>query len=296
MKVSKFNAQSLYTFLYFSKYYFVVFLSGIKISHLRDTIGPMVRDADDLAILDQAVTKESPLDPPSPNDVRIVVPRKHFWDDLHPEIEDKAEEFVRKLKEAGFQVLDCGNDIELKDIQDFKQKTNIPSAMFEFYKRIEDHIMENNYDDLTVEKVIKQIKSPDIAAVLQEGLKNPVSTESWETVVIDLRRKMLRSFDDYFEKTKADVIIFPTLKIPAQKLVVDCDVEHNGKKRLLSDVFTENVNPASLINYPGITMPLGKITESGVPFGIEIDTYTYNDRKLIAVSRSIQNAIGKITF
>ena len=132
--------------------------------------------------------------------------------------------------------------------------------------------------------------------VLQEGLKNPVSTESWETVVIDLRRKMLRSFDDYFDKTKADVIIFPTLKIPAQKIGVDRDVEHNGRNRFMFDVFTENVNPASLLNYPGITMPLGKITESGVPFGIEIDTYTYNDRKLIAVSRSIQNAIGKVTF
>ena len=119
----------------------MIFLSGIKISHLRDTIGPMVRDADDLAILDQAVTRERALDPPLPNDVRIAVPKKHFWDDLHPQIKDKAEEFLHKLKEAGFQVLDCGEGID--NIQDFNQKTNMPSAMFEVYKRIEDHIMEN---------------------------------------------------------------------------------------------------------------------------------------------------------
>ena len=74
-------------------------------THMRDAIGPMVRYAGDLAILDEVVTRQKPLEPPKEKDIRIGIPREHFWDNLDPEIEKAAEDFLKRLV-TGFS---CGD-------------------------------------------------------------------------------------------------------------------------------------------------------------------------------------------
>ena len=77
-------------------------ISGLKSSDYLDAIGPLVRHAEDLAVLDKVVTDEEPLQPPKPHEVRIGVPRRHFWENVDPEIKQAAEKFLRKLEYAGF--------------------------------------------------------------------------------------------------------------------------------------------------------------------------------------------------
>ena len=80
------------------------------------------------------------------------------------------------------------------------------------------------------------------------------------------------------------------MKIPSQKLGVE-QVIWKGKLRRLLFPVTDNSIFAPTLQYPGISIPLGKTKENGIPFGIEIDTVAYNDRKLIAIARSIEQAI-----
>ena len=171
---------------------------------------------------------------------------------------------------------------------------NGPTIKFEVYRRLEEYIHNNSYKDLTVLKVLEQIKSPDVYELLMEGFKNTVSPDEWEKLVLENRRQLSRNFDDYFHRTKVDVILFPTVKLPSQKIGVDTTVRHNGTEERLLKLSIANTDPGSFLNNPGITMPLGRAAGNGVPFGIEMDTYPYNDRKLIAISRSMQKHLNKI--
>ena len=198
---------------------------------------------------------------------------------------------ILRLSNAGYQIIDNGDHID--KVAELMKGTLGPTINFEFYRRLEEYTHNNSYKDLTVLKVLEQIKSPDVYEILMEGYKNPVSPDDWEKLVLGNRRQLRRNVDDYFHRTKADVILFPTVKLPSQKLGVDSTVRHNGEEKHLSKLTIENTDPASFLNNPGITMPLGKTEGSGVPFGIEMDTYPYNDRKLIAISRSLQKHLDK---
>jgi Asp-tRNA(Asn)/Glu-tRNA(Gln) amidotransferase A subunit family amidase len=58
----------------------------------------------------------------------------------------------------------------------------------------------------------------------------------------------------------------------------------------------ENVQTASMINFPGITMPWGRSIKSGVPFGMEIDTITGNDKRLLQIAKAIEEKVIKPRF
>ncbi len=56
---------------------------GIKASHIKDVVGPMTVDMDDLALLDHWVTETVHDEVPRLNRVTIAVPSQHFqenWD------------------------------------------------------------------------------------------------------------------------------------------------------------------------------------------------------------------------
>ena len=64
----------------------------VPISHTRDTPGPMTRSVADCALLDGVVTGGPVEAAPVPlKGVRIGVPRKHFWENLDPELEKICE-------------------------------------------------------------------------------------------------------------------------------------------------------------------------------------------------------------
>ena len=57
---------------------------GIKMTHHRDTIGPLAVSMEDVSLIDEIVTGERPLDIPKPESIRIGVPNEYFYEDLDP--------------------------------------------------------------------------------------------------------------------------------------------------------------------------------------------------------------------
>ena len=80
---------------------------GIKMTHLRDTVGPITRSADDIALLDEVMQgRQIYGDVVKPGSVRIGVPKAHFWEQLDSEVEAQCATFIARLKDAGFVVVE----------------------------------------------------------------------------------------------------------------------------------------------------------------------------------------------
>ena len=55
----------------------------VPLSHSRDTVGPIARSIDDLALVDSVITGDwSPVRSASPEGLRLGVPRQYFYDNL----------------------------------------------------------------------------------------------------------------------------------------------------------------------------------------------------------------------
>ena len=74
----------------------------VPISHTRDTAGPMTRSVADCVLIDGVVTG-GPLEvaPASLKGLRIGVPRRHFWDNLDPELGEICESALQRLSQCG---------------------------------------------------------------------------------------------------------------------------------------------------------------------------------------------------
>jgi mandelamide amidase len=57
---------------------------GLKMSHLRDTIGPLANCMDDIAFLDTLVTDQRHTEITNPKDIRIGIPNENFFENLDP--------------------------------------------------------------------------------------------------------------------------------------------------------------------------------------------------------------------
>ena len=149
--------------------------------------------------MDKVVTDEEPLQPPKPHEVRIGLPRRHFWENVDPEIKQAAEKFLRKLEYAGFQVVDDGQNID--GFREFAEGGNFSvPAGYETFKQIKKYLILNDYDDLSVQDVIKQIKTTNLSAALERGLKNPISAKLWEDFILNKRTALLRNSESYFSR------------------------------------------------------------------------------------------------
>lgn len=63
-------------------------------TRLRDTVGPLARSAEDIALLDEIMTGEKRQETLEPASVRIGVPKQHYWEKLDPEVEREGKRYI----------------------------------------------------------------------------------------------------------------------------------------------------------------------------------------------------------
>lgn len=73
----------------------------LQISPTRDTIGPFATCMDDIVLLDEVVTGVIHKNIPKIKDIRIGVPRSHFYSDLESTVSKRCEETIKLLKDIG---------------------------------------------------------------------------------------------------------------------------------------------------------------------------------------------------
>ena len=131
------------------------------------------------------------------------------------------------------------------------------------------------YDDLVVPR-----KLPAPNGVVD-------AAPAYEAAMRDARPALLRIYSDTFQRYGIDALIGPTT--PA--VAVTQGPEASSLPIFLR--FIRNTDPGSNAGIPGLTIPAGLGSSSGLPVGISLDGPRGSDHRLLAIGLAIERVLGR---
>ena len=141
--------------------------------------------------------------------------------------------------------------------------------------------------EITLEELISQVASPDVAGVLNLAASLPISQEEYEQALA-LRDELIADITAFYSEHEIGALAYPTLAVTARSILEESDMlALNGETVSTFDTVVRNTNPASLLGLPAITLPAGTAS-NGLPVGIELAGPNSSDRKLFELAIKFQ--------
>ncbi|KWV59703.1 indole acetimide hydrolase [Rhizobium altiplani] len=263
------------------------------ISHTLDTTGVLARSVDDCMLIDQVVTGAEAVAPANYadlKDVRLAFAPRQYLSLVDPEIEIHFNETVRRLRDAGAEVVevDLGEDFlsitqratwriffheTMKAVSEFLQRNAVPTSFEEIYAGLK-----------------SDLKDVWGHVVLPSG--PGFSPNEYQASISVDRPEIQRRYRDALARSGTTALLFPTTPGTAPQ------IEHQTKfliaGREVSDlILAQHTIPTSLAGMPGISIPTG-VSSNGLPFGLEIDGEHGRDRSLLQLARRVEKFVGML--
>ena len=262
----------------------------IPISKTRDTIGPMARTMQDIALLDSVMANNAPPGRMEVNlkSIRIGLPRTRFWENLEHDVEEHGKRLIQILEGEGVTLIEA----DFPDIWDLNDNTGFPIALFEVMRELPAYLQRAGYN-ISIEDLISGIGSPDVKGILLRQLGDEAMPEAAYSAAMEQHRpEMQKIYGDYFVEHEVDAILFPTTPLTARPIGEDETVELNGNQQPTFPIFIRNTELGSNIGAPGISLPVG--LGKGLPVGMEIDGLPGKDEHLIAIASTIETLLDPV--
>jgi indoleacetamide hydrolase len=262
----------------------------VKISHTRDTVGPIALSVADCALLDAVVCGELAELPTIANDkLRIGIPRKQFWEDLDPEMRLAADTVLQVLAGNGITLVECDVGFDI----DQCNQAGMIIAMLELLDNIKGYLTQHGLP-FDAASIGEKISSPDVKNIYQSLLGADAPPAQAYKDALHVQRPLFQAaYANCFASHQIDALIFPTTPRAAALIGEDEMVELNGRQVPTFPTFARNVGPGSTTGLPGISLPMG-LTKQGLPMGIALDGPAGSDRKLLAIAKAIEALLPKI--
>ena len=257
------------------------------LSHTRDTIGLIARDAALAAQVD-AVISGAPLTQSVPafnnNNpaLRLGIPRRHFYENLEPGVAGSTDAYLARLRANGVELVDV-------DIADLVARSNAISLTIVMYEAPNDlsRYLGTYYPQLDLEELTSQIASPDVAGALNAAINQPVPREIYEEA-LRLREALIVDISAFFTDQSITAMVYPAVPVTARSIDEESDtLLLNGEPVPTFNAVVRNTDFASLIGLPAITLPAG-LAANGLPVGIELAGPIGSDRLLLDLAVKLQ--------
>jgi len=230
----------------------------IPLAWSLDHVGPMTRTARDAALMLQVIAGYDPLeasstDTPVPDyaagleaatsSLRIGIPRAHFYEGLHPEIQAAMD--------TALSVLGRLTSVQQKIEIPVPNDTAILILKAEAYAYHRDYVTKT--PELYQPETLKRIRAGEEISAVE---------------YINARRKLdqsRRSISKVFDAV--DLVVTPTTPIPPftiSELLADLDHLRSKEVQIAS-----NTRPFNLFGLPTVSVPCG-FTGKGLPIGMQI--------------------------
>ncbi|WP_431228521.1 indoleacetamide hydrolase [Burkholderia contaminans] len=264
------------------------------ISRTRDTVGPITRSVEDIALLDAILsgtgTHASASLPirSATRPVRLAVPRTTFWRGLAQDVERVANAAVAKLAQAGFECV----DIDLNEYPGFFDDEPAVIALYEFRSSMHTYLVENGYD-LSVDDIVANVGSPDVAKIARHITGPDGIGEAAYRTALDRRTRSRAAYRQCLADSGADALVFPTTIATACPIPAGDAMMLNGEPASVFATYIRNTEPGSNAGVPGMTVPAG-LTAAGLPVGLALDGAAGTDRELIAVALEVERVLGRL--
>lgn len=256
----------------------------LRISNTRDTIGLITRSVDDATAIDAAIIDRRDALPEIPMaEIRLGVPRSHFFEDLDREVAAVAEKFIESISAAGVTLVEA----DLSDVPELNAQVGFPVVLFETAQLVPAYL-EANVPEITIDHLIAQIGSPDVSGLMAMAMSGEITEEVYRKARWKLRPQLQDAYARYFARHRVDAVVFPTSPIlprPIENIAEGVLV--NGRKLETFPTYIRNTDPASNAGIPAITIPAG-LSSGGIPIGMEIDGRSGDDLRLLQVARAIE--------
>jgi len=248
-----------------------------------DHAGPMARTVADCRVMLQAMAgydrndpttwNQPPLEPvlgrPGVlNGLRIGVPRRLTFSDLHPQTAAHIEAAIAILEAAGGIV----EDVELPGAEEALEAWLVMTQA-ETYAVHETHL-QDHYDDL----------SPDVAVRLTHGADVTTTDYLAARQVRQAFISTMMSVMNHF-----DVLLNPTTPIPAVELETG-SLMVDGIPIAGSMVLGSLTRMANLTGMPATSLPCG-LTDDGLPIGLQLTGNWFEEGKLLAIADVLEGCL-----
>jgi aspartyl-tRNA(Asn)/glutamyl-tRNA(Gln) amidotransferase subunit A len=240
----------------------------VPLSTSLDHVGPMARTVGDTVLLFEAIAPEGSPEFPAgakTSALRIGVPRQHFYEALHPEVEAAVEEALLTLKRISrtLETADLENGLSaINDLSNLLTKT-------EAYAYHREHVAAT-----------PELYQPETLRRIRAGAG--VSEETYARALEELqqtRRSATRIF------ATIDVLVTPTVPVPPFKiadLLSDPETLRNKEQLTL-----RNTRPFNVLGWPTISVPCGQ-TSAGLPIGLQISGPPGGETAVLGLARAYE--------
>ena len=244
----------------------------VPLSWSLDTVGILTRSVEDAAVMLQAMAGHDPKDPgsyatPVPDYLeemgsngsapRIGLIRDFYYDHSTKEVRDHTDDIVRKLSEAGAEVVEIGLPESFGSAHNCQRiVSNVEAAAFH-----EENFLERP-DDF----------GPKIRASIEMGMLIPgVRYLQAQRLRRSFRVDMVNALQD------VDAALMPAISEPAPR-----DLSTTGDAVFQS--------PWTSSGLPAIVIPSG-MSESGLPLAVQLAGQPFREGKLMGVARWCEDVL-----
>jgi mandelamide amidase len=264
----------------------------VPISTLFDQVGPHARSVEDLALFDSVVAGDwSALRGMDLKGVKLGVGRKYWYSGLDAEVERIASEALRKLVDAGAELVEA----EVPELARLIALTTNPIQSHDVLYTLKKYL-EDNQAGVSFEQVVAQASADlkrDFAHDVLPGGKGFITDAVYQTARDIHLPKLRQNFTEYFARTGVTAIVFPVTMVPPIPIGEDSEVIIAGKKVSFETAVSRNIAPGSTAGIPGLVLPAG-LTRGGLPIAMECDGSAGSDRALLALGLSVERVLGRL--
>ena len=251
-------------------------LGVIPLSASLDHIGPLAANVDDAALVLRAIAGYDPMEINSAElpvhdcvgvlkegakKLRVGVPRRHFFDDLDPEVSSAIEHALMRISTLVADVKDVSLDVP----------TDRTVQAAESYAYHSENMAKN-----------PGLYQPETLRRLHTGEKVTAAEYIERRRELEWSRRNIRnSFADI------DLLVTPTIPIPAPsiaELKANPDALRTAELKLL-----RNTRPFNVWGLPTISLPCG-FTQSGLPIGLQVAGLHWREDLVLRLAHSYEQA------
>ncbi|MFC3132302.1 amidase family protein [Microbaculum marinum] len=249
----------------------------IKVSPTRDTIGAIVRHADDGLLLDEILTGDGAMPSvPALRDLRIGLLRAGETDDVAADLAAIVNGFVDRLRSAGAAIV----ELDASALFELEAQCGFPIALHE--ARIELMALAGDLG-IGFAEFAARIASPDVRAIVG-GLAESGDPQLYDTAIAVTRPALQRAYEDLFKGV--DVLVMPATPLTAARIGEDDTVTLNGRQVPTFPTYARLTSPASVAGVPSVSIPVGR-TADGLPVGLLVEGRAGSDRALLAAAGAL---------
>lgn len=260
------------------------------LSWTRDTAGPMARDVRTVAALDAVLAGSafSELATVNPSDIRLGVPRTHFYQNLSHDVSGRMEEVLKILSAEGIELVEA----DMHRVPRLTELTGFPVIFYECLVAFQQLLNRTNLP-VTLNEFVDGISSPDVKNIVKSILSDPVPEEKYRQSLQHYRLLLKEAFREYFDLNRVDAAIFPSVPAPAGDVVGREDPAVLGGDPMATvATYIRNTDPSSNAGVPSLAIPMG-VNGEGLPMALQIEGPEGSDRELLAIGAAIEGILLK---